>query len=176
MSDQNLVQIGFCSKPHGVKGGFVFHLENSGASVLSNGMEVSLFPKNQSSTISKEGESYKIKTITFGHKVMAYFEGVDDRNIVEGMIPFVIKIPRNQFPDISDDEIYLVDLIGCKAIDQKNKELIGTIEKYYDHGAQTNLVIQTATDEIDVPFLEQFVLEIDIDKKEVIVSLPVYMD
>jgi len=176
LSALELVQIGRCHKPHGVKGGFVFHLENEENSILKKGMKVLLLPEDKSSELPMSGKNFVIENITFGHKVMVYLVGISNRNQVEAMTPFNIRVNRNLFPKASEDELYLVDLIGCKVINQKTKQEIGYVKKYYEHGAQTNIVVETKEGEFDLPLIENFVVDIDIDKNEIYINQPEYLE
>lgn len=172
MSRDNLVILGVCNKPHGIKGGFSFLLENSQDSVLKNGMRIYLFPKSASSSIAKEGEEFIIDKISFGNKTIAYLKDISDRNIVEGMLPFEIKLPRDEFPETADDEFYVSDLIGMEVLEVGTDEEVGKVSKYYDNGAQLILVIQAKGERIEVPFVERFVPEVDIEQKKIWVVIP----
>jgi len=172
MNSDNLVILGICNKPHGIRGGFSFILENSQDSVLENGMRVFLFPKSAASSISENGEEYIIEKINFGNKTIAYFKGVSDRNIVEAMLPFEIKLPREEFPEPAEDEFYVSDLIGMEVLEHGTDEPVGKVVKYYDNSVQTILTIRGKGESFDIPFIENFVPEIDIEQKKIWIVIP----
>lgn len=167
----DLVEVGFCSKPHGIKGAFHFVLGNTEDSILENGMEIFLFPSKEKSELSKSGERFTIERITFGHKVMAYLSGINDRNIVEKMLPFTIKVPRSIFPEVDDNEIYITDIIGCIAFNVDNGEEVGKVFDYYDNGAQLVLKINSKSGVVETPFVDQFVPEVDLDNKKISIRI-----
>ncbi len=169
----DLVELGFCVKPHGIKGEFAFHLYNKDDSVLHKGSVITIFPKDRSSSVASEGQSIKIASIRFGNKVIARLDGVENRNSVEDLIPFTINISRDEFPDLDDDEFYIMDLIGVDVYDHRSGEKIGIIKKIYDNGMQDIFVVATydhgAVEVLNIP---PFVQLVDLDNNRVEVTLP----
>lgn len=172
MNSDSLVILGVCNKPHGIRGGFSFMLENSQDSILANGMRVFLFPKSPASSIDENGEEHIIEKISFGNKTIAYLKGISDRNIVESMLPFEIKLPREEFPETDKDEFYISDLIGLEVYEHETNELIGKVAKYYDNSVQTILTIRGKNGSFDIPFVENFVPELDIEEGKIWVVVP----
>ena len=171
---KNKVEIGSCKKPHGIKGEFSFFLYSGSDSVLEKGMSVTLTPLSSASSLKKEGEEFIVERINFGNKVICSLKGVSDRNIVENMIPFSIHLDRDLFPESAEDEYYISDLLGLRALDESGLEL-GKVRDYYDNNAQMVLVIK-GKEVIEVPFIEQFVHEVDLKKKVVVIRTPVILD
>ncbi len=169
-----LVELGKCNKPHGIKGGFLFHLFNAQDSVLGQGVEVFLTPLGQESSISKEGSIFKIQDIQFGNKTICYLEGITDRNVVESMLPFKIEVSRDIFPETKDGEFYVVDLVGLPVSSQDGFK--GKIKDYYDNGAQIVFVIQAESgEEIDIPFTKQFFPVVDVESKIIEIVVPEFI-
>ncbi len=172
MKKSNLVQLGFCTKPHGIKGGVTLHLENSEDSVLKNGMEVTLFPRTAESKIPDEGQLFKIKNISFGNKPICYFEDLVDRNITESIIPFDVYVDRDCFPELDDGEFYIADLIGLDVIDSETREKLGRVTRYFDNTAQIVLTMNINNEIIDLPFIDQFFPEVDVEAGYIVVVRP----
>ena len=172
--DQAIVELGSCSQPHGIKGAFTFNLINVQDSSLELDSKIILFPSSTRSNIPTEGKEFEIDKISFGHKVMAYLKGINDRNVVEAMLPFSIHILRSDLPELDDDEIYLDDLIGCRAIHIETGAELGKIIRLEDNGVQTILVIRGG-EAMDLPFVDVFVGEIDLEAKTVQINPPEYM-
>jgi 16S rRNA processing protein RimM len=155
---ENLIKLGECHKPHGIRGEFSFHLYNTEDSSLSYVKDIFLFPKNEKSEISKDGESFKIKKINFTNKVIASLVNVDNRNKVEEMIPFEIFIKREDLKE-EEGEYFLSDLIGVKVVDLDDNE-VGVVDSFYDNGVQEILVIKGKTP-MEIPVVDQFIKEIN---------------
>ncbi|OIQ16350.1 MAG: 16S rRNA processing protein RimM [Bacteriovorax sp. MedPE-SWde] len=172
MDKDSLIILGVCNKPHGIRGGFTFVLENSQDSVLSKGTSVYLFPSSPASSISSEGEEHKIEKISFGNKTIAYLKDVTDRNVTESMIPFEIKFPRDQFPEAEEGEFYIADLVGIEVLEFGTDELVGKVSDYYDNSVQTILTIRGAKQSFDIPFVENFVPKVDVEARRIWVVIP----
>ena len=174
--NENLVEMGFCVKPHGIKGAFTFNLFNLEDSVLTNGSKIMIFPKSKESSVDSDGEMVTIKEIAFGNKVIVYLEGISDRNIVEKMIPFIIKVPRDSFPEVKNDEYYINDLVGLKVFNDRDGSEIGVIEDSYDNGAQVVFVVKMTRGKlIDIPFTKNFFPLVDTENGLVRVILPSFV-
>lgn len=170
------VWLGRCTKPHGIKGAFHFRLENSEDSVLDDGAEIFLVPSSKESELAREGELYRIEKIVFGHKVMAYLEGVDDRTRVEQLVPFDIHMDRENFPalDEQEDEFYHADLKGMEVYEAQTQRPLGKVERVYDNQAQAVLLIGRGFDAFEIPFVDAFVPKIDREKRKIWVVIPEY--
>ncbi|RPJ75448.1 MAG: 16S rRNA processing protein RimM [Alphaproteobacteria bacterium] len=172
MKKSDNIHIGHCTTPHGIKGEFSFVLYNQEDSVLHDGAMVSLLPRSTSSSIPQDGKDFKIKKISFGNKTIVTLDGVNDRNIVEAMVPFDIYFDRSNFPEADEDEYYLNDLLGLEVFDFITKKPIGRVMDFYENGAQVVLKIKTDNEIIELLFLEQFVPVVDIDKGRIEVIIP----
>ena len=173
MKKDNYVDLGFCRKVHGIKGEFQFKLDNPHDSILSSKSKVYLVPLPGSELVEDE---YIVESIRFGNKVICKIVGVTDRNMAESYIPFQIKFHRDQFPQPAEDEFYLNDLIGCDVIDSRTQRNIGSIEKLYFSGAQDIAVISLDKGSLELPIIEQFFLDINIETKQVTVLVPDYIE
>ncbi|MBK26338.1 MAG: 16S rRNA processing protein RimM [Halobacteriovorax sp.] len=164
------IELGGCSKPHGIKGAFAFHLYNTEDSVLTKGSKVLLYPKD-GSKVSKEGEEHEIASIAFGNKIIVTLKEVKDRNKVEEMIPFSIHFKKSDLPEPEEGEFYLEDLIGLKVISEATGEEVGRVSSHYDNSAQIVLVIR-GKQNFEVPFIDNFVKEIDLEAGTVQIVVP----
>lgn len=164
--------MGKCSKPHGIKGAFHFHLLNPEQSTLAPGSKIWVTGEK----ISDGGQWMVIERITFGHKVMAYLEGVNGRNEVEALLPFEIYQDRSDFPEPEEGEYYLEDLKGLKALDLKTGEQLGVVQSFYDNGAQDVMVIRPKSGPmIELPMVEAFFHEINWEEETVTVTKPQWL-
>ncbi|MFX3675795.1 MAG: ribosome maturation factor RimM [bacterium] len=173
-NNQPIVELGSCSQPHGIKGAFSFRLINTKDSSLDLDSKIILFPSSPKSNIPVAGQQFEIEKISFGHKVMAYLKGITDRSVVEAMLPFTIHILKSDLPELDEDEVYLDDLIGCKAIHIETGKELGRIIGLEDNGVQAILVIR-GSEAMDIPFVDAFVGEIDLEAQTVQINPPEYV-
>ncbi|NOT77952.1 MAG: 16S rRNA processing protein RimM [Bacteriovoracaceae bacterium] len=170
MTKSRNIHIGHCTSPHGIKGEFSFVLYNVEESVLEDEMTITLTPRSLSSSVPQDGKEYVLNTIRIGNKAIATIRGVDNRNIVEAMIPFDIHVNREVLPETEDDEYYVNDLLGLEVYHYYTKNLLGRVMDFYENGAQVVLKIKTENEIIEVLFLSQFVpvVEIELNRMEII--------
>lgn len=172
MKKSDNIHIGHCTTPHGIKGEFSFVLYNQEDSVLHDGAIVSLLPRSASSSVPQDGKDFKIKKISFGNKTIVTLDGVNDRNLVEAMVPFDIYFDRANFPETDEDEYYLNDLLGLEVFDFATKKSIGRVMDFYENGVQVVLKIKTENEILELLFIDQYVPEVDIDNGRIEVIIP----
>ncbi len=128
-------------------------------------------------------EKYKIEGVRY-QKDMAILKlkGVDDRNVAEALKDCDVYITEADLRELPEDTFYIRDLIGCRVINEAEKaetaEEIGVITDVLQNSAQDIYQIKTASSkEVLIPAVGEFVKEIRIDEKTVIVSLiPGFLD
>ncbi len=163
------VQLGYVSGVHGISGGVVFTLFNQNKSILKAGERVLIKPKDSN------GVEFLIKEISFGNKVIVYLEGVEDRNKAETLKSQEIFYPREKFPEISEQEYYLADLIGLEIFDHSSKVRLGKVLAIYENGPQIILSMVIKGEKMELPFTKNFFPVIDTHQKRIEINLPEYI-
>ena len=172
MKNSNLVELGVAKVAHGIKGAASLMLYNPKESILRKDLVVTLRPLDKKSSLVESGAKFSIASIHFGNKTIVFFDGIQDRNELEEILPFKLLVEREDFPALSDGEFYLNDLIGLDAFNEAGKK-VGVIHSTYDNGAQDILVIVTKSgDELEIPLVDEFFPEINIAEKKIIVRPP----
>ena len=100
--------------------------------------------------------------------VLAWIEGVKDRNAAEALKRTELFIERSQLPPPDEDEFYNADLIGLKAVD-RDDEVLGDVMGVFDFGAGPVLGI---SGNILVPFTIDAVPVVDIKGRKVVINPP----
>ena len=105
--------------------------------------------------------------------VVAWAQGIDDRNGAEALRGARIFVPRSSFPSTSDDEYYWVDLIGLSVFNREGVAL-GQVRELMSTGPQTVLVLAYEQDgkaqERMIPFVSAFVDKVDLPEKRITVD------
>lgn len=163
-----LIELAKCTRPHGIKGGFLIHLFNEGSRFLQKGKKVRIY-----SDAYPEGREMELESIQYGNKAIGYFKEVSDRNDIETLLPFTIQVPRSEFEEPEEGEFYLSDLVGLKVYDDSTEELIGEVRSFYDNGAQDVMTIALRRGGVlEIPFVDAFVPEVDMEEKKIFVVVP----
>ncbi len=109
-----------------------------------------------------------------GHFI-AKFEGVNDRNASEELTNIELFVTREKFPEIEEDEtFYHADLIGLRVEDKSGKSF-GVVGAVRNYGAGDMLEVSAKPNAPGtlVPFIEQFVPEVDLKQGRVVIDPPI---
>jgi 16S rRNA processing protein RimM len=112
-------------------------------------------------------------------RILAKLEGIEHIDQAEQLKGMKIFVPEDEV-EVEEDEFLWQDLIGCNVFDQDENKL-GVVTALHEFGAQDNLEIKTTADmdesgEWLLPFIEDVVLDIDLDKQVIRVHLLDGMD
>ena len=157
------VAMGYIKGVFGVKGWVKIHSDTEYTDSLLD------FPQWQ---LSKDGQ---IQTVTIaeskinGDELLVRFEGIADRNAAALLRGYIIEIDRSSFADTEDDEYYWADLVGLTVINREQLNL-GTISSLMDTGAHDVLVVDGDFGRKLIPFVAQYIDEVNIPQKKICVD------
>ena len=117
-----------------------------------------------------EVESVKLHVDTLVVKL----HGIDDRDAALAFKSKHVAVPREQLPEVGEDEYYWSDLIGLAVKNQQDVDF-GKITEVFETGANDVLVVkQTESKQGDkerlIPFTAEVVLDVDMAAKTVLVD------
>jgi len=107
--------------------------------------------------------------------IVLHFAGFDSISTAETLAGLIVAIPRERRAPLSEDEVYIADLIGCTLFDVAGAEpmAVGMIEEVdRTAGPVALLVVAGAAGEVLVPFAKSYLRLIDIAAKRVEMDLP----
>jgi 16S rRNA processing protein RimM len=93
----------------------------------------------------------------------------------EKLAALVVAIPQKERAELSEDAVYVSDLVGCTLVDVAGAEevAVGEIETVdRSGGAAPLLVVRGAKGEVLVPFAKGYLRKIDLEAKRVEMALP----
>ena len=100
-------------------------------------------------------------------------EGIDDRDAAFACKGKQVAVPRESLPEPEENEYYWSDLIGV-AVKNKQGEDFGHVIDVLETGANDVLVVNTGKERGNVerllPFIDQVVLEVDVNAKTMLVD------
>ncbi|WP_440107838.1 ribosome maturation factor RimM [Acidovorax sp. BL-A-41-H1] len=105
--------------------------------------------------------------------VVAWAQGIDDRNAAESLRGARVFVLRSSFPSTTEDEYYWVDLIGLAVINREGIAL-GEVRELMSTGPQTVLVLGYEeggkAQERMIPFVSAFVDKVDLPARRITVD------
>lgn len=151
--------------PHGVKGAVKV------LSYAENNEDIFKF-KN---IFDKNGNSVNLKKIGVlnGGMFISQFNDVNSRNDAENLRNVELYIKREELKNLNESEFYIEDL---KNMDVFCEELVGKVKSIYNYGAGDILeIIWNNGKTNDIPFISDYVLNIDQNNKKIFVKIPEYI-
>ena len=162
MKKNDLVHVGTFGQPQGLKGDIKIN-------ILTTSLE--------SFKILKNYFMYDGKTIfhftalrKIGKKNIASLEGCEDRNAALDYKGIHIFSSKDNFSKISEDEYYVIDLIGCEVFNIK-KESLGVVFDIKNFGAGDLIEITSGSNKnIYIPMNDDNLTSVNIIEKKIIVN------
>ena len=161
----DLIPLGKIIKPHGIKGQVKFKPYNQDSSILIKNMMVWL---------KKEEDLmfFKISSISYNslHPIIK-FNDVNDRNEAVKFRNYILCVSRSSFPNTKKDDIYFVDLIGCK-VNDRHEKFIG-IAKDIAHFSEDNhiLIVENDSKEFMIPINNDLMKFFDVNEKYIVIDI-----
>ena len=122
------------------------------------------------------GESFKpyevIKMAEHKDGLKVQVEGSTNRNESEALIGQSVYLEESFFASNDGDSLFLVEIENFEVIDQ-NLGVIGTVVGFSNNSGHDNLSVKSQTQIVyDIPFVKDFVKEIDYSNKKIHMILP----
>ena len=103
--------------------------------------------------------------------VILKLEGADDRNAAEALRGKDLYIPEDDLPELPEAQYYVRDLIGMSATEEDGN-LLGHVTDVLQNTAQDIFEVESENGKkLLIPKVDQFVLDIDAEKREITVRL-----
>jgi len=113
----------------------------------------------------KKGEQYLPVTVidarVSGNDAFLTLEGVNDREAAEALRGQEVYIDRAHARELGEGEVFIVDLLGIRAVDTDGRE-VGTLKDVLQNGGTDVLVFDTPRGPMMAPFLKRLVRELDV--------------
>lgn len=169
-SQEKRVCLGAITGAHGIKGAVrIKSFTEQPKAVLSYG-ELTDKTGERTFTLSPAGQGKGV--------ILAFIDGVSDRNAAEALKGTELFIDRSCLPETDEESFYHTDLIGLAVYyaDKPNIEA-GYIKAVQNHGAGDILEIQeTDGKQSLLPFTKANVPTVDLDAGKIVALRPVLVD
>ena len=161
MIPNNLIDMGYITGPFGIQGWVKIKVTTEYDDSLDDYENIYLkLPDGK--VVSQTVEKNFARDGLFHAKLA----GVADRDAAFALKGATVAVSREQFPELDEDEFYWVDLIGLNVINLQG-EALGMVKDLMQTGASDVLVIRDADQERLVPFVAQYVINVDMANKQI---------
>ena len=103
--------------------------------------------------------------------VVLKFEGINDRNAAEKCKGTDLFVTEDDLPELPEGEFYVREMIGMSVVEEDGS-LIGTVSNVITDRAQSIIEVERENARPAlIPYVDQFVLDIDKDSRQITVRL-----
>jgi len=161
------VCVGALGAAHGVKGDMRLKSFTENAAAIFNFSDLRLGADGKPVTLTKKGKSKD--------GFVVHIDGMDTPEDASNMKVRQLYVAREHFGDACEDEFYLADLIGLRAVNLSGTE-IGVVASFDNFGAEDllELVLHQPVNalgrNIFVPFRKTLVPEINLAKRTAVID------
>lgn len=160
-----LLTIGKISGTHHLKGAVKVVSNIDNIQILLNNRIVIDMGENNQRILTVKSASHLV-----GNKCVLEFEEITNKSEAGSLKNGFIKI-RRELLGVEEDEYLLNDLLNMKAVDIDSEEELGVVTDIFETAAHDILVIESDKCEVMIPDIDEFVREIDFDKRVIYVHL-----
>ena len=148
--DPALVVLGRVGRPHGVHGEMRLVPYNAGTTFFDEGR-----------TVLVNGAPHRITAVRAqGDALVVAFDTVHTREAAAALTGAEVAVPREQLPRAADDELYLVDLVGCTC--REGDTELGRVTHVTMYPASTCLVIEGEGGTREIPAVAPYLAAVDL--------------
>lgn len=159
------IAIGLVKKAHGIHGDIKVEPLSDFSERYDNLGTVFLEMK------SGEIKSFEVECARFnGPILLMKFKGVENRDSAEALCGAYVSVTRNEVFSLAEDSFYIFELEGLEVFNADGSK-IGHIKRVERYPANDVVVVETETKDIMIPAIKEFVTEIDVDAKRIVVNV-----
>lgn len=157
--------VGKTTKPHGLRGEVKIYCYSGQPENFLEYKELTLCDLKGKLT----GPIAVTKSRVQGKTAVVKFASIGDRTAAESIEGYGVLLLKEHLPETGPGEYYWHQYEG-KQLVEKDGTLIGTVKKIFNSGAQDILVVQTKSDEVLIPVIDNFIVEENDER--IVVELP----
>jgi 16S rRNA processing protein RimM len=167
MSSTEPVKVGKILDAHALKGEVYLFSFSKDISWLDTEIELVL----ESDKIGGQ-KNFTVKQFRpFKDGALIKFEGIDNRNQSEELKGSIVFVADEELVSESGETIYLREVLNFEVVDEQGKSL-GKVTSFSSNGNQDLLVINTGSFSYEVPFVDDFIIEIQFEKSTIVMDFP----
>lgn len=154
---QGFVCVGTILGAHGIKGEVKFKLALENEDIV----------KNYGVPVDEDGTPFSITSWRQGPKgPLVKFKNIPTREDAEEFRGTALFVPREEFPELEEDELYYSDLEGMTVLNHKGDK-IGKVGSVFSNGAQDVFTVFGKGSEVLLPYTDDTIATSDLEAKTI---------
>lgn len=181
VADEELVLVGHVRRAHGVRGAVLVESLSDNPDRFAAGSrmwlredaEATAAPATPDAPPDLDPDDALVVERCQEHSgaLMVWFEGVADRDAADALRGADLVVPASEVPPPADGEWYEFQLVGCRVHDAEEGDL-GTVSALVEDGGGLLLVVDDGLRRLPIPFVRDFLVEVDAEAQRIDVRLP----
>jgi len=159
----NWIEVGIISKPHGIRGELRLIPQRISAERLLACRHWAMDEDKVMRAFTPE------KLRLHQNKLIMKMVGVDDRNTAELQRDKILYVAETDLPEPDDDALDLVDIEGFSVLTESG-QIVGKVVDLIDLPTQSCLVLDAEGRELLIPWVDEFVHEVDLDEGRIVIT------
>jgi 16S rRNA processing protein RimM len=165
--EPSYVIVGRVSRPHGIRGEVRVEILTDYPERLAQQDTLYLAHPRSPDNV----ERYPLESVR-PHKgiLLVKLGGCDDRDAAEGLRGMLVQIPLDEAVPLEEGEYYYFQLVGVD-VETETGEWLGRVADVIETGANDVYVVRGPRGEVLLPAIEDVILELDVERREMVVHL-----
>jgi 16S rRNA processing protein RimM len=169
--------VGRVRRPHGVRGELVVEvLTDEPDAILAPGSRVFQGTHDGALFVDPRTQQPRSLTVTglrpFKEGALMTFAEIADRTEAEKWNGRHLMVPVEELSEPDDGEVFAHELVGMMLVDRETRRELGPVVEFYELPQGLLLEFRTADGLVSLPFVDEFVHEVDRAGKRIEVTLP----
>lgn len=160
-----MIPLGRIARPHGIRGEVRIRTHDGAAALDADRLPRTVHVRRADDTTQRLAVE-RARGVPGGY-VLAKFAGIETRTDAETLRGAEILADRADLPPPGEDEWYVEDIIGLRAV-SPGGEPLGAVRDAYFNGAHEVLIVDTPTGNVDVPFVDAHVGDVDLGRGTIV--------
>jgi len=167
MKKEDCFYLGLIVRKHSYKGEVVIKLDTDEPELYANLDSVFIELNNKLLPFFIENS-----LLQKGNQLRVDFEDIQNEEDADQLLKKPIYLPLTMLPKLEGNKFYYHEVIGFNMIDE-NFGIVGKIKSINDATAQVLFILENSEKkEILIPMIDEFLIEVNRDKKEILVKTP----
>jgi len=163
-----LTELGYVARAHGLRGADVVRLHHPESEALLELDALLVRRRGAEPDAPLEELTLADARPLPDDQWLVTFDGSATRNDAEALRGAVLLVRRDRLAEPGPDEFFAEDLLDLEVLDPDGRPL-GRVVRVYDNGAQAVLVVAGDGGEVDVPFVDAHVGDVDLERRTLVV-------
>lgn len=177
MTLPDCASVGRVRRPHGVRGELVVEsLTDEPDAILAPGCRVFQGTHEGGLYLDPRTKEPRALTVTglrpFKDGFLVTFDLIGDRTEAEKWNGRHLMVPVEELSEPDEGEVFAHELVGMRLVDDATEASLGEVVEFYELPQGLLLEMRTPKGLVSVPFVEEFVLDVDRESRTIRVALP----